>query len=739
VAAPSPTVSTWPDNGYGTFGGTSAAAPQVAGVAGLLKSMDPSLHSREIRHLIRLGADDGVGAPGEDTPGWDPYLGFGRLNAFGSLSLLDGPWLSLDRPHYLCGGTLTVALKDRTAGSSVEIALTASPGGDSETVAATPLTGAGYYEGTIPIAWAGRDGPVVPDDGILQVDDGEEITATAGSFTAEAFADCVKEVCVSGSYRPMVTGDCDRDGALDPGELWALELPLANYQAGYLPGVTVSAATTHPDVTLLRSEAVYGELPPYQRYGYVRGTLVDDYPLLLRARTGSAANDPVTLSLTLTGDGWEQDLAACVARGDPNSMSLRINRDLGTVSDSWDFDTGTAEGFTHAAKLGNNESDLPECYEFYPWLDAWEGTPVTDRSHSGAYAMRLGNGTSYPGHLDCSLVSPMVLVPSGGGAIGFYLWAESDYLPHQPRFTHDALVLEVRPQGSSKWTYVTDATYNVNIFERPCYPTLPENVPFGAQNSARSFSGDGTAAAVEGDAFDRELIGDLSPWAGGILQFRFRFGADGYARRDVGVWVDTISLYGPFIADGWPGDAPSNLQGSDASCPDSFALSWNPVAGSDGYTIYRSDVSCDAAQRSFSIYGISSTNSFIDADPITETGYHYAVEANQAGSGCPTERSCVAGGCICVRPADPEGLMVSKSAPDLLLAWNDPGEPGMTWNVYRESAPDPSTWGEPHAPGVSDEDPGTLGIQHTDAGAVYGTEPYFYFVSAYTDCESPMP
>ena len=77
---------------------------------------------------MRLGAEDQVGDPTEDTPGWDQFLGYGRINAAASVALVNGPWLALDFPHYTCAETLHVDLKDPTAGSSVDVTLTGSLG-----------------------------------------------------------------------------------------------------------------------------------------------------------------------------------------------------------------------------------------------------------------------------------------------------------------------------------------------------------------------------------------------------------------------------------------------------------------------------------------------------------------------------------------------------------------------------------------------------------------------------------
>jgi subtilisin family serine protease len=61
--------------------GTSAACPQVAGVCALLRSEYPELSANTVRLILLYTARDMVGLPVEDTPGWDPYYGWGLVDA----------------------------------------------------------------------------------------------------------------------------------------------------------------------------------------------------------------------------------------------------------------------------------------------------------------------------------------------------------------------------------------------------------------------------------------------------------------------------------------------------------------------------------------------------------------------------------------------------------------------------------------------------------------------------------
>lgn len=75
VAAPgTPIYTTNNGGGYGNWQGTSFSSPQVAGLAALIFSLNPSLSNTQIVDLITKNADD-LGAAG-----FDQYFGWGRIN-----------------------------------------------------------------------------------------------------------------------------------------------------------------------------------------------------------------------------------------------------------------------------------------------------------------------------------------------------------------------------------------------------------------------------------------------------------------------------------------------------------------------------------------------------------------------------------------------------------------------------------------------------------------------------------
>ena len=74
-------------NYFDHMNGTSSATPAAAGVAGLILSYAPCLSGAQIRDILQQSAEDLVGPPEEDIPGWDEYMGWGRVNANDALLL----------------------------------------------------------------------------------------------------------------------------------------------------------------------------------------------------------------------------------------------------------------------------------------------------------------------------------------------------------------------------------------------------------------------------------------------------------------------------------------------------------------------------------------------------------------------------------------------------------------------------------------------------------------------------
>ncbi len=69
---------------YQLFNGCSSATPIAAGIVAILRGVAEGvgvdLRTSQVRTILRASAEDQVGNPAEDTPGWDAYMGWGRLS-----------------------------------------------------------------------------------------------------------------------------------------------------------------------------------------------------------------------------------------------------------------------------------------------------------------------------------------------------------------------------------------------------------------------------------------------------------------------------------------------------------------------------------------------------------------------------------------------------------------------------------------------------------------------------------
>lgn len=90
---------------YTSFNGTSASAPVVSGVASLILSeaieQNRTLHFNDVEGLICSSAED---VNFSTYPGYDDYLGYGRVNAGKALEMMNKPWQM--NYHSVIGGVL---------------------------------------------------------------------------------------------------------------------------------------------------------------------------------------------------------------------------------------------------------------------------------------------------------------------------------------------------------------------------------------------------------------------------------------------------------------------------------------------------------------------------------------------------------------------------------------------------------------------------------------------------------
>jgi len=77
--------STKQNNSYGSGSGTSYAAPQVAGLAALLKSIKPGFTQKQLAEQIRITCDNIDTIP--DNVYYKNQMGYGRINAYNALTI----------------------------------------------------------------------------------------------------------------------------------------------------------------------------------------------------------------------------------------------------------------------------------------------------------------------------------------------------------------------------------------------------------------------------------------------------------------------------------------------------------------------------------------------------------------------------------------------------------------------------------------------------------------------------
>jgi uncharacterized repeat protein (TIGR01451 family) len=153
VAAPGVDIySTWPwRDGYWTLSGTSTASPHVAGLAALIRSFDDALGPDQVAQVLARTAVDVHAA------GWDPYTGWGRIDAQAAMRYLQGDSLNLhkavDAPRLGAAGPVTYTITATNEGQILGgIVLTDALPAEVQLLSADPP---GSYEpATHELVWA---------------------------------------------------------------------------------------------------------------------------------------------------------------------------------------------------------------------------------------------------------------------------------------------------------------------------------------------------------------------------------------------------------------------------------------------------------------------------------------------------------------------------------------------------------------------------------------------------------
>jgi hypothetical protein len=114
VVAPGRNIWSTDLNGsYSLFGGSSTAAPHVAGLAALILSIKPGLNQAQVRNFIEGNTDKIQGAGlsylysyNKPNGSWNYYVGYGRINAQKAVAAVSSGLgnYSISGPDVLCNG-----------------------------------------------------------------------------------------------------------------------------------------------------------------------------------------------------------------------------------------------------------------------------------------------------------------------------------------------------------------------------------------------------------------------------------------------------------------------------------------------------------------------------------------------------------------------------------------------------------------------------------------------------------
>lgn len=314
--------------------------------------------------------------------------------------------------------------------------------------------------------------------------------------TSQDFIGATDDFTVRGNAAPdtvtvaIDVKNCDNDGALDVGETATITVPVVNVGAEALSGVTVTAATSAPGLTLLASSVDLGAMAP-------DATGTATFQVRLDAATGPAA---ATIDVTITSSGGCVDARQVV-------LPVRLAAD--------DVDASSAtDGFDALTS---------------PWtkdgLDAdraWnlEGTTALDRHWRGA---DLGTLT------DTSLISPPLKAGAGAVTVAF---DHSYHFEFSSATYFDGGVIEVSTDDGATWrdaATLTTVPYD-GVLTGDSGNPLADRMAFGEANPSYP-------------ARDHLVLDFGTQLANQTFRLRFRIGTD-QAVSEEGWIIDNLVVTG---------------------------------------------------------------------------------------------------------------------------------------------------------------------------------------------------
>ncbi|MHB8896278.1 MAG: S8 family serine peptidase [Candidatus Geothermincolia bacterium] len=317
------------EKNYSHMSGTSMACPNVAGLAALILARYPDLTNEQVREaLINTGDDLG-------TPGFDPYFGYGRINAANAMRMdkvgplevskwrIDDDALSPSRGNgdkVINPGervSMFLSVKNRggqNAGAVTALLTTTDPyvtGLDATPVTFVSVPRWSTSESTVPAVFeVAPDTPVahyISFHAVLTDEQGgrweEDFVVSVGIYGPSLR---VAEYIIDDDNNQESKGN--GDGIVNTGETVELQVRLRN--DGDLPAAAVQAklSTRDPYITITDGSEDFGDIPPAGN-----ALCQFDYDFVVSHQCPD--NHPVTLNLEITdrdGRVWADTIAFTV-------------------------------------------------------------------------------------------------------------------------------------------------------------------------------------------------------------------------------------------------------------------------------------------------------------------------------------------------------------------------------------------------------------------------------------------
>ena len=457
----------------------SPIAGQPAWTGGVLGPMrrvrvDLSPFTSQVRLAFRFAADNSV-----LSRAW--MIDDVRVGAF-QTCVAEAGTLRLDRQRYACSGRMVLEVRDLNAQEPSLFVSVTTAAGDSEEVLLSDPDGNNLFVGELAIGGSGE--AVMTDDGRLQGKTGDKIAAVY-----------VDSDDGSGASRDVVV-----EATLDclPPVISDLVLEQVSFD-----GFTVSFKTDEPTQATVEVGAACGESAFVGLSDFAVQHLV--------AVGGLQACESYFFRVRAA------DAAGNVALEDNQGACYRVaTLELAPIFAD-DFE-GPDQGWAHE-RLGGTPAVR----------DNW--TLASDRRASGERAWHSGPTASGSG--DTALVSPAIVLPSGGDRVllrfnHFYQFDDCG----DPFRGRDGGVVEARIAGETAWRAIEPVEgYPALIFDA-CSPGAPPNPLAGREAYTH-----GSGGVFQPAAFD------LTPFVGGAVQVRFRVGWDcNNCRSEEGWFIDDVRL-----------------------------------------------------------------------------------------------------------------------------------------------------------------------------------------------------